>query len=417
VAAALVTYFVNHISINPEGWTWEQEYLFPARNPVGSDFRTGLYQPAETLLHAGNPFVGSGVRSPFTVLVGVPFQLLDENHAYLIQMCLLIVMNMGALWMGLRATRIATLGAAVQADAFDQALVFPLFCGFCLWLVTSYAFLFSMERGSSDIYAGVAAAVGLWVMVKRPERTWLQVLCFSIAAHQNPYLAILLVLPVWKHGRRSLVPLAVVELALLMCLGPANAVRFARTITTTIQVPDLWQGNHSAASFGQMVDGFLRQRGLAGVPNWVFQAFPVALWLASVGLLLRRKYNPLSAVWFYCFSLPLLSLIPATSPDTNLVLVVAPLALMLLRAAWKYASSGGGLRLVQAGAVSGLIAALGLSYTRLPTVLGNKYPLLIAIQAVALWSFVTPPSGGRYWASLLEPQAVESQPPASEHQP
>jgi hypothetical protein len=265
-----------------------------------------------------------------------------------------------------------------------------------------------MERGSYDIYAGLAAVVGLSLMVRRPDRVWLHVLCFSVAVHLDAYLAILLVLPVWKHGRRSLVPLMVVNLVLLLCLGPANVMHFVSSVTGAVQVPDLWQGNHSAASFGLMVNGYLSERGLGSVPAWAFYALPVGLWMVGGLLLLRRKYDHTGAVWLFCLSVSLMNLIPATRPDTKLVIMVAPLAMALFHATWEYAGSGRRGRLLQMGAVSGLIAILGISYTRLPTVLGHKYPFILAFQFVLLWLLVTPSSGDRSRTNDTDALAVES---------
>jgi hypothetical protein len=277
----------------------------------------------------------------------------------------------------------------------DQGLVLPLFCGLCLWLVTSYGFLFSIERGSFDIFAGLSAVIGLWLTVMRPDRVWLQVLCFSIAAHLSVDAAILFVLPVWKHGWRSLLPLAVVNLVLLLCLGPANVLHFLSSVTGAVQAPDLWQGNHSAASFAQMINDFLDERGLGSVPVWVFFALPVGLWVVGGFLLLRRGYDHPGAVWLFCLSVPLMNLIPATSTDCKLVLLAAPLAMALFHAVWEYANSGRWVRLLQMGAVGGLVAILGLSYTRLPVVVGNKYPFVLAFQAALLWMLVTPSAGKR----------------------
>src|SRR4030042_1952936 len=183
-------------------------------------------------------------------------------------------MNVLTLWMALKVSGEVF---ARAPERVDQGLVFPLFCGLCLWLVTSYGFLFSIERGSFDIYASLAAVIGLWLTIRRPDRVWLQVLCFSIAAHLQVYPAILLVLPVWKHGWRSLLPLAVVNLVLLLCLGPTNLRHFLSSVNGALQTPDLWQGNHSAASFGHMISGYLNGRGLGSVPVWVFYALPVGL--------------------------------------------------------------------------------------------------------------------------------------------
>jgi hypothetical protein len=112
-------------------------------------------------------------------------------------------------------------------------------------------------------------------------------------------------------------------------------------------------------------------------------------------LLLRRKYDHTGAVWLFCLSVPLMNLIPATSTDCKLVLLAAPLAMALFHAVWEYANSGRWVRLLQMGAVGGLVAILGLSYTRLPVVVGNKYPFVLAFQAALLWMLVTPSAGKR----------------------
>jgi hypothetical protein len=125
----------------------------------------------------------------------------------------------------------------------------------------------------------------------------------------------------------------------------------------------------------------------------VFCALPVGVWVVGGFLLLRRGYDHAGAAWLYCLSVPLMNLIPATSPDTKLVLLVAPLAMVWFHTVWEYANSGQRVRLLQMAAVCGLTAILGLSYTRLPSVLGNKYPFVLAFQAAVLWVLVTPSAG------------------------
>jgi hypothetical protein len=389
--AAIIGYFVNHVNIDTVNWTWEQEYLFGAATPAGIDFRHGLYEPAQVLIRGGNPYTDYGhAYPPFSLLVGIPFQLLDENIAYLVHIWLLLGMNIACLWIALSVSKAAFSEQSDANDAADHVLAFPLFCVLVLWLVTSYGFLFSIERGNFDIYTQVAALGGLWLMVKRPKSLWLQVLCFSVAAHLKVYPAILFALVLWKHGRKSLLPLAVVNLAFLLYLGPANVGHFLASMTGMAQWPFLSQGNHSAASFANMVNHYLSGRGMGQVPTVLFYIAPVAIWLTACIYLVRRKFSAAGAAWLYMCSVPMMNLIPPTSHDYKLVLLGAPLAMLLFLLMWQYGHSGSRIRALQIVVVAVLMTMLALSYTRVPVVVGNKYPFVIALQAVLLWALVTP---------------------------
>jgi len=388
--AAFVGYFVNHLNINTSNWTWEQEYVVPALTPVGIDFRDGLYRPAETLLNGGNPYTDNGLwYPPFSVVLALPFQLLNENTAYLVQVWLLVGMNIATLWLALKVSAEVFAEPEGSEGITDHILTLPLFCALALWLVTSYGFLFSIERGNFDIYTQLAAVAGLWLMVKRPSWVWLQVVCFSVAAHLKVYPAILFVLVLWKHGWRSLLPLAVVNIALLLSLGPANAGHFLSSVTGAVQAPYLWQGNHSAASFGHMVNGYLGPRGLGSVPGAVFYIAPIGIWVFACIYLLRRGFSSAGAVWLFMLSVPMMNLIPATSHDSKLVLLGAPLAMVFFFVSLQYSWSGRRVRALQVAVVGGLMAVLALSYTRLPAVLGNKYPFILALQMGLLWVLLT----------------------------
>lgn len=400
--AAFTGYFVNHVNINTVDWTWEQEHLFGSIAPVGIDFRNGLYRPAEALLHGRNPYTDVGLwYPPFTVILAMPFQLLDANRAYLVQVWLLVGMNLATLWLALGVSKEVFAEPGAAAGVLDHVLTFPLFCVIAGWLVTSYGFLFSLERGNFDIYTQLAAIAGLWLIVRRPNWLWPQVVCFSVAANLKVYPAILLVLVVWKHGWKSLLPLAVVNIALLLSLGPANAGHFLRTLIGSFGFPYLWQGNHSAASFGYMVNDYLTRRGLGSVPTVVFYLLPIGTWVFACMYLVRRGFSSAGAAWLFMFSVPLMNLIPATSHDYKLVLLGAPLAMLLFLLSLEYGWSGSWTRALQIAAAAALAAVLALSHARLPVELGNKYPFVLALQMVLLWALLTPSSARPRDALLL----------------
>lgn len=394
--AGLVSCLVNQIDVDLEGQTWGQEPLIPVHIPVGVDFRNGLYRPAEALVQGGDPYKDVGVwYPPLTMLVALPFQLLDVDRAYLAQVWVLAIMNIAALLLALRISKEVFCEPGRRDRILDSVLTFPLFCLVGFWLVTSYGFLFSLERGNFDIYPLVSALAGLWLLVKRPNQIWLQVVCFSIAAHMKVYPAILFVLIVWKHGRRSLLPLGVVNAAFLLCLGPYNAKYFLWLLVFVVRTPTPWLGmsNHSAAAFANFVNESLGTMGLVGLPVLLFYLVPIGLWAIACLRLVRRGFSNEGAVWLFLMSVPLMNVIPTTSHDYKLVLLGAPVAIVCFYLAWEYASSGRRIRLVQTAIVVALAALIALSYMRLPGWLGSKYPLILALQAVMLWVLATRPSG------------------------
>jgi len=384
-----IGYLVNHHNINTTTWTWEQEYLFPPGTPAGNDFRNGLYRPAQALLHGQNAYTVTWFP-PFTVLLAMPFQILDENRAYLAQVGVLIVMNIATLGIALKVSRKAFAPKAGSEKAIAGLLAFPLFCAMALWQETSYGFIYSIERGNFDIYTAFAAVMGLWLIVARPRSIWLQVLCFSIAAHLKIYPAILFVLVVWKHGWKSLLPLAVVNLALLMSLGPANVAPFLGNVRGAVEGPKIFAGNHSAAVFAIIVNAARAARGLSPVPALVFYALSTAAWALGCLYLVRRGYSDAGATWLFALSVPMMNVIPPSSNDYKLVLLGTPLAVALFFVVQEFALTGRWIRLVQTLILGSLAAILAVTFVRLPIDLGTRYPLILTLQYVLVWILVTP---------------------------
>ncbi len=146
--------------------------------------------------------------------------------------------------------------------------------------VSSYGFLFSVERGNFDIYPHVAALLGLWLMLRKPSWMWLQVACFSVAVHLKVYPAILFVLVLWKHGWKSLLPLAAINGLLLVSLGWENAAIFLNVVTRdSDRLRQYWVGNHSAASFAFLVNGLLAKQATTPISALVFLLPPLLVWV------------------------------------------------------------------------------------------------------------------------------------------
>jgi len=337
-----------------------------------------------------DPYVGSGLwYPPFSALFFLPYQIFDAARAYSIHVFVLVLLTIASVWWSINIAESAVAQGASSHVAGDFGMTISLFLSLAFLTLSSYGFLFGVERGNIDVYPLVLCLAGLWVLVRYPKRLWLQVILFSAAAHLKVYPAVLLLLPLWRQGRRSLVPIVVVNAVLLFCIGPGPALHFIETLSGVAASPEVWVGNHSAASFGQMLNGFLGERWGFTIPSAALVGLPLAIWLVSAFALFRRRYSDSGATWLFAMSVPLMNLIPGTSHDYKLVLLVAPFAILLRLLTGEYVTSGRWSPLAQVILACGLLILLSVSYIAVPPALGNKYPLIVGSQLLLLWSLST----------------------------
>ena len=143
--------------------------LLPLATPTGVDFRDGLYQPALdfSTAHSGWP--------PLTLLLGRPFTLFSFSTGYAIQVVVLVALALAAIALSAVLARRA-LGTSDDAAGRDPPVASRLFgrrvtaaqiavvAG--LWLLTSYGFMYEIERGNIDLYALFFALLAVWLMLK-----------------------------------------------------------------------------------------------------------------------------------------------------------------------------------------------------------------------------------------------------------
>jgi hypothetical protein len=393
--ATLVVWYANqiapHISDLASGWS--QAYLFPMLNPVGADFRAGVYFPGSLLVSGKDPYVGSGLwYPPFSALFLLPYQIFNVAQAYSIHVVVVVLLTIASVWMSIRIAGLAFSNRASSPEAGERGTSIPLFLSLTFLALSSYGFLFSVERGNIDAYPLAFCLAGLWVLVRYPKRLWLQVILFSAAAHLKVYPAVLLPLLVWKHGWKSLPAIVVVNAVLLFCLGPGPALRFFGTLSVVTAYPGVWVGNHSAASFGQMLVGFIGERWGLAIPGIALVILPLAIWSSAAFVLVRRGYSASGAAWLFAIAVPLMNLIPSTSHDYKLVLLVAPLAMLLTFLLEESVTSGRRVALAQIVCACGLLILVSVSYTVVPPVLGNKYPFIFALQLLLAWVALASPA-------------------------
>lgn len=351
--------------------------LLPLAKPTGLDFRDGLYDPAAAFntAHSGWP--------PLTLLLGRPFTLLDFSTGYAVQVGVLVALAVAAAILSAKLAMKAACdpdlsGQGRKIDATQLALVL----GF--WLLTSYGFMYEVERGNIDLYALFFALLSVWLMLRRPRSAWWPAIVLAVAINLKFYPGVLLVLLFWRYRRRALLPVVVANAVLLLITGPGN-VRNTVTALTAIQSTEraLWWGNHSAAALANV----LRQ-ATGWAPPWIHAPLllmPLALWALTLLLLVRRGWSDRRAVLAAAACVPVMGIVPAISHDYKLVLYVFPLAVLAAVIATMSRRD-----LFVWSALFGLLALVLMFLSRsslviAPSLAASKYTLLVLLQLLLLY--------------------------------
>jgi len=380
--------------------------LLPLVRPAGVDFRDGLYEPAAAFTTATSGW------PPLTLLLGRPFTLVSSSTAYAIQVVILVALALAAtvlsavLAMKAVRGRSAVAGVAAAATGAEDAEVAeggaadapdggappgghrvgPYHVGIVagLWLVTSYGFMYEIERGNIDLYALFFALLSVWLMVRLPRSPWWPAIALAISINLKLYPGVLLVLLFWRYRWRAVIPAIVTNAVLLLAAGPANVLH---TVTgqsgIRSSVRPLWWGNHSAAALANVL-----QDVTSWSPSWIFVPLivvPLALWAGTMVLLVRRGWSDRTAVLAAAACVPVMSVVPSISHDYKLVLYVFPLAVLVAFVAVMTRRD-----LLVWSLVFGLLAwaMLQLSRSSLviePALLSSKYALIVLVQVLLLF--------------------------------
>jgi len=334
----------------------------------------GLYDPGTAFSSIGS------VWPPLTLVLGRAFTGMKAAYAYQAQLLILISLAAASVVLSADlASRVATDGSNSGEQAKIRTKIM-VFMGF--WLATSYGLMFELERGNINLYALFFSLLSVWLMVGLPRSAWLPALALAVAVSLKVYPAVLFVPLIWRYRWRAVMPLIVTNLALLLVAGPRNAVLFVRNLSGFQGAPLLWVGNHSAAGFAWTVADSIGLGGSWIVPALLLASF--ALWAFAVVILMRSGWSERNVVMMSAACVPLMSILPSVSHDYKLTLAVFPLAVMVAVILdstrrntfwWGALFSCVALELVMLGRSTLLIA---------PSMLANKYPLLVMIQVLIL---------------------------------
>ena len=381
-AGAAWNFLVYWFRFGAETWA----LLIPLRKPGGLDFRDGLYEPALafTTARSGWP--------PLTLILGKPFTLLGFPAARALEVGLLVVAAAASVVLGALLAVHAEggpggsggRGASMPSGSGPDAGPLALGLVSALWLATSAGFMYELERGNIDLFALLFSLLGVWLLLRpEPRSPWWPALALAVAVNLKLYPGVLLVLPLWRYRLRAVVPVLVTNLALLFIAGPGNV---ADTVRGQVAVESVakayWWGNHSAASLARVL------RGLSGAwPSWIYWPLlvvPLALWLVTMVLLVRRGWSARRAVLAAAACFPLMSVVPGISHDYKLVICVFPLAVVAAALA-TMRERGTLVWALLFGALSWAMIQLSrASLVTAPSLQNSKYLMVVVLQALLL---------------------------------
>ncbi len=405
-----VVILVNEVlsRINVTEWRYEVPQEIPLMLPVGWDLRIGSYQPALNLVQSNFTQIAPdgtyySIYPPFVSFINILYLLFDENTAYLWHIGFLFFAHIAciaiAAWM-IKEFVFSNLG--LEKIYTDMLAIF-LFFAILIYTLSSYSFMFVIERGQTDIIALLFSMLAILCLIKRPDNIWLQVILLSIATHLKIYPVVLFFVLLRKHGRKLILPAVIVNLAMLFILGPKMTYDFLLSLTSGSGLGAgignrwTWIGNHSAYAFADYMARTSSNYRLALYILWpICTLIPFELWFVTTYTLLK-KYTALNAVLYLMVSISLMDLFPTISMDYKLV-ILSPVALLLIGLILK--------RIIQQPRwfdyfqlllVMLILLLIGRAYAMSETAqydlkesasffINNKYLWCLALEAIMVWN-------------------------------
>jgi len=397
---AVILFFNNVLPhINTTNWAYVDPKIVPAISLVGNDFRVGLYRPPQALLKGQNIYAidGTGMTQypPLVNFLYLPYQLFSENNAYLLQIIILYLANILCLGIATRIVKTYILPQTGFDERTNALIAWVLLLTLIIFTLTSYPFLFSIERGNYDIIALLFALLALDNLLRKPDQIWVQVILLSIAVHLKIYPVALFILLLVKHGKKLILPVLSINIPFLLILGPRNAIGFIQILSHNMNDAYYWVGNHSGVSFTVYLAGI--NKSVADnfhILLRIFKLIPITCWVFSVYLLLKQKLTQPIISAILMVTLPLMDLVPSISHDYKSVILGPGIIILMGILMVKIIRTSNLMDYLQLIVLFGFLLILGRSYMLNPITLmlfNQKYVVITGfaiLMLINLFSFV-----------------------------
>ncbi len=329
-----LVFLFNNVTSHFESGTWlyRDAETIPTFPPAGNDFRVGYYNPAYYLIESQFKAIGPNGTypsnyPPLVALSGLPYVLFNSTTAYAIHLVILILANLANLLMAVLMVKHILFEKLGLDDFAINVITVVLFFLAAFYVFSSYFFLYSLERGNTDSLVMFYCLLAMWVLIKRPDNIWLQVILLSVAVHFKIYPIVLFPILLYKHGKKIILPALAVNVVFLFCLGPRMAWEFFKGVTAGGQgagIGNVWASasNHAAYSFSIGIDKVSGDTlsGTFFVIWGITFLIPLLIWAITALAVVLKKYSNFNAVILFMVSVPLMNLLPTYSIDYRLIL-------------------------------------------------------------------------------------------------
>ena len=387
--SALDTQLLDRVDVANKAWTYQR--TVPTLSPLGSDLQI-FTEASKQMYYQQNPLGPNYNSPPLTAAVFFPFVLLSYQMGYRV----MLVVNVACNLLSLVLVMVLAFRVFAADPGGSQSPVVPVAIGAGLLVAGvsqffGYALEFALERGNYDSLALTAMLAGVWLGDRFPRMIWLQVLSLSFAAHLKVYPALLLFLPLWRHGWKALLPVVAINTAMLFYFGIHRGQEFLVGLYQYASHPYIWVGNHSAASFSSLV-----------LEPWMARVLPrpfvhgaclafllgttLALWGLGLRKLFRHGREEGRALWALALSIPLMSALTSVSNDYKLVIMLVPVFLAVTTLARRFLETGRRrYAVVLALVLFGVILMQRSVLAPALIVTANKFPVVLLLEAVVCW--------------------------------
>lgn len=401
----LAIYFINDVlpSLDTTLGVFHVPAWFEVEIPLGKDFRDGLFRFAQLLLDQRYIYSQQGANGnnypPLMIVLALPYLLLGESAATLLNACLLFIANILCLSVAAVLARDYSLGQSGQPTRHANTIVLGLWLLVAFNLLSGYPFVFSLERGNIDIFAMLFATAAMWVLLRHPARIWWQVLLLSIAVHMKVYPIFLFAVLHLVNRSRIVLPAIVLNVALLLVAGPANALGFLGNVLYRSSHASLGVMNNSGFAFAvTLAQSFSPGASAAAATAILFTLIPLAIWAAAWFALVKIPNRQRAALSAFMITIPLMEVFPSVSFDYKLVILSTGILILLSKILMRMVDHQEFADLGQLLVLSLVALWIGRSYLLTPaslTLIQSKYPCVILLEVLMLLNIIqeSRPSG------------------------
>lgn len=362
---------------------------FPVLKPLGADLHEYL-NFSKLLVETGTPYMPPNYYPPLQAVLFIRFMLSGPNQSYIYITTLSFLCFLATVWI------LPMLHA--RSTQLKSPAIFALITG-----LFSYGLWFELERGQFDLLVMALCLTAIYIYHYHPRLHLVAYTLFILSVNIKIYPLIFILCFTtnwldWKRNLRRWTLLLLANFAGLLILGWKVFLDFVHALADQMNQPTYWwMGNHSINSFVRVVAEKLQdsdpaayavyQPSMRSIEMGLFFFYLICL----IGVLRKVYRHRLSAANPYLLLILTIGtmLIPSTSHDYKLSILIAPMVLLLNNLELHRSGRTGFdlIALLLIVVVSATYSATLFLHTDLPVLLANNMPILMGLATASTLLF------------------------------